>query len=114
MFVSAGRSDYGIMRNIILKVSKSRNFKTSLIITGSHLSKKFGKTIREVKQDNIKNIYKIYSSINDYKTDNTNFFISKIIKDSDIILRKEKVPANLDNNVMKKIFSACNEKFSSK
>ena len=32
----------------------------------------------------------------------------------DIILRKEKVPANLDNNVMKKIFSACNEKFSSK
>ena len=89
MFVSAGRSDYGIMRNIILKVSKSRNFKTSLIITGSHLSKKFGKTIREVKQDSIKNIYKIYSSKNDYKTDNTNFFISKIIKDSDIILRKE-------------------------
>ena len=31
----------------------------------------------------------------------------------DIILRKEKVPANLDNIVMKKIFSACNEKFSS-
>tara|TARA_E500000331_G_C16940251_1_gene575904 strand:- start:306 stop:560 length:255 start_codon:yes stop_codon:yes gene_type:complete len=27
----------------------------------------------------------------------------------DIILKKEKIPANLDNPVMKKIFAACNE-----
>ena len=30
----------------------------------------------------------------------------------DIILRKEKVPANYDNSVMKKIFKTCNDKSS--
>ena len=30
----------------------------------------------------------------------------------DIILKKEKVPANYDNSVMKKIFKTCNDKSS--
>ena len=30
----------------------------------------------------------------------------------DIILKKEKVPANYDNHVMKKIFKTCNDKSS--
>tara|TARA_A100001015_G_scaffold206285_1_gene230703 strand:+ start:2785 stop:3048 length:264 start_codon:yes stop_codon:yes gene_type:complete len=30
----------------------------------------------------------------------------------DIILRKEKIPANIDNRVMKKILITCNEKSS--
>ena len=31
----------------------------------------------------------------------------------DIILKKEQVPSNLDNDVMKKFFSVCNEEFTS-
>ena len=42
--VTVGRSDYGIWRFIIINLLKKKNFKCSLIVTGSHFSNKFGNT----------------------------------------------------------------------
>ena len=49
VFFSVGRSDYGIMRNIIKTVENDKIIRSSLILTGSHLSEKFGETINEIK-----------------------------------------------------------------
>ena len=87
-FFSAGRSDYGIMRNIILAANKDKKIRSSLIITGSHLSKIFGKTINEISKDKIKNIYKIKLNYILNKNDQTNIQISYLIKETEKILKK--------------------------
>lgn len=56
--ISVGRSDYGIMKNIIEKFSGSNKFETYLIIGSAHLSKSFGKTYKEIDTKKIKK--KIY------------------------------------------------------
>jgi GDP/UDP-N,N'-diacetylbacillosamine 2-epimerase (hydrolysing) len=52
--VTGSRAEYDLLKPIIKKISKEKNFKLSVIVTGSHLSKKFGYTYREVLKDNIK------------------------------------------------------------
>ncbi len=64
--ISVGRSDYGIMKNIIEKFFSSNKFETYLIIGSAHLSKSFGKTFKEIDTKKIKkkNIFKINYPIN--------------------------------------------------
>lgn len=66
--LTTSRADYSILRNLIhlLKNSKKINFK--LIVSGQHLSKKYGNTISEVISDyGKKNLIKI--NLNVSKTD---------------------------------------------
>ncbi len=84
VFVTVSRSDYGIMKNIIQKSSLMKNLETCLIITGTHLSKKFGNTIKDItkekfikKIDVIKKLKINYSNKN---KNNTNIYTSEIIK----------------------------------
>ena len=76
VFLSVGRSDYGIMRNIISACNESRYLNLSLIVTDSHLSKRFGNTIKEIKKDKIKKIYKINLNYGFKNIDKTNNYIS--------------------------------------
>ncbi len=48
------RADYGLLRPILSKISSSKNLELHLIVTGMHLSKKFGLTINEIKKDGFK------------------------------------------------------------
>ena len=48
------RSEYGLLRPLIEKISQDKNFQLYLIVTGMHLSKKYGLTIREIKNDGFK------------------------------------------------------------
>ena len=57
LFISSSRADYGLLRDVIKETQKI-NPRTYLLVTGSHLSKKFGKTISEIKKDKIKKIIK--------------------------------------------------------
>ena len=43
------RSDFGILKNIINKLFKSKNFKSKLIVGGAHKFKIFGDTFKEIK-----------------------------------------------------------------
>lgn len=58
-FFSANRAEYSLIRPFIKKFLKNRNFKIDLIVTGSHITEKFGKSFREIKLDKIKNVHKI-------------------------------------------------------
>ena len=42
LFVTASRSEFGILKNIILSTSNFSNFKSKLLVTGTHLNSKFG------------------------------------------------------------------------
>ena len=54
--ISSSRADYKITSNLIKKIKNHKDFKLNLIITGSHLSKKFGLTV-EMKY----NVYIIWT-----------------------------------------------------
>ncbi len=58
------RAEYGILRPILFEIIKSKKLDLFLIVTGSHLSKKYGLTINEIKKDKIK-IYKKFQMISD-------------------------------------------------
>lgn len=51
-FVTGSRADYGLLTNLMKLVKKDKKFSSSLIVTGSHLSKKHGFTFREILKDN--------------------------------------------------------------
>ena len=43
------RAEYGLLRPILNEIVKSKKLKLHLIVTGTHLSKKHGYTINEIK-----------------------------------------------------------------
>ena len=49
--LTTSRADYSILRNLInlFKLSKKINFK--LIVSGQHISKKYGNTFNEIETD---------------------------------------------------------------
>ena len=48
--VTANRAEYGILKELINQIYKDKNFKAELVVTGSHLDKKFGNTKEEILQ----------------------------------------------------------------
>ena len=61
---TGSRADYGILKNLIIDLKKNRLFNTKLIAGGSHFSKKFGLTYKEILGDKIKIDQKINISLN--------------------------------------------------
>ena len=54
LFISSSRADYGLLRNVILETKKNKKIKVFVLVTGSHLSKQFGNTIKEIEKDGLK------------------------------------------------------------
>lgn len=50
--VSGSRAEYGLLKPLIKKVKKENQFNLQLVVTGMHLSKKYGYTINEIFEDN--------------------------------------------------------------
>lgn len=89
---TSSRAEYGIMKNLIKKMQKT--FDTKLIVTGTHLSKKFGFTVKEINKDNIK-IYKKISTLGGTKEKGIAKTISNGLVKFTEILTKEKFQAIL-------------------
>lgn len=51
--LTATRAEYGLLKPIIIKLSKEKNIKVSVVATGAHLSPEFGMTVREIENDGI-------------------------------------------------------------
>ena len=54
--VTATRAEYGLLMPVIKELRKyeSEIFKTELVVTGTHLSEKFGMTVKEVEADGLR------------------------------------------------------------
>lgn len=53
------RAEYGLMRQLIFRMMADDEINLNLLVTGTHLSKKFGMTIDEIIDDNVPIAYKI-------------------------------------------------------
>ncbi len=51
--ISGSRSEYGLLRNVLLPLNESDLLDTQFIVTGSHLSTRHGNTIEEINKDGI-------------------------------------------------------------
>lgn len=60
---TASRSEYGLLKGLIKKIHLIKNAKLSLVVSGSHLSTKYGLSINEIKKDKFKINKKIYINL---------------------------------------------------
>lgn len=51
--LTATRAEYGLLKNVILKLREEPAFRVSVLVTGMHLEKAFGETCREIEEDGI-------------------------------------------------------------
>ena len=75
---TGSRSEFGLLKNLAKILQSKRNIKFDLIISGSHLSKLYGKTISEILKYNIKIFKKIKLPLekND-RNKNVNYLINQ-------------------------------------
>lgn len=50
-YLTGTRADFGLMRLILKRIKKEKGFRLLLFVTGMHLLKEFGETIKEVKKE---------------------------------------------------------------
>ena len=51
--VTGTRAEYSLLRKLIFDLNDDENFDTKLIVTGAHLSQRYGHTINEIFADRI-------------------------------------------------------------
>ena len=89
------RAEYGILRPILREIIKKKNLELILVVTGTHLSKKYGMTINEIKKDK----FKIYETFKFLPNDDTRFSVAKSLGEGVIqfakIFKKVKPDINL-------------------
>jgi len=52
--VTGTRAEYGLLKPLIEKISKEKNFTLQLLVTGAHLSPEFGLTYKQIEADGYK------------------------------------------------------------
>ena len=52
--ITGSRAEYGLLKNLLIRLNNNRKFNVKLIVTGSHLSEKYGYTLSNIKKDNLK------------------------------------------------------------
>ncbi len=79
--ITGSRSEYGLLKHLIKGLFKIKNFRTKLVVTGTHLSKEYGSTYEEIKKDGLKIFKKIYLDLShDKKFDIANITSISILK----------------------------------
>ena len=72
LIITSSRSEYDLLKPLILEFKKNKNFRPLILVTGSHLSKKHGNTYKKILDDKIK----IHKKINlNITSDSTNGLI---------------------------------------
>jgi len=100
---TGSRAEYGILRSLMYEINHNKNFELLLVVTGSHLSKNHGMTIKEIINDG----FKISSKININPKGNESFdstiSIGKAIIEFAKFFKKSKPDINIilgDRNEM--------------
>ena len=94
LIVTGARSEYGLMKNLMSKINNNENLSLDIIVTGSHMSEKFGYTYKEIELDG----FKITKKINILSNSDTNL---DIIQSMSIALTKiSKAIKSLDPSIV--------------
>ena len=88
--VTGSRSEFGLLYWVIKKIELEKKFELNLIVTGSHLEKKFGNTISEINSSGIKVSHKININTNDYSKKGVLKSINKLLQRMPNVLKKRK------------------------
>lgn len=89
------RAEYGFLRPLLKEIIKSKKLDLKLIVTGMHLSKKHGYTIREIKKDGFRIAAKIPIMPKGDSTYDMARTLGKGITDFSNVLRKLKPDINV-------------------
>lgn len=63
--VTGTRAEYGLLKNLLLKLRDTENVKLDLVVTGSHLSDRFGNTQEEIVKDGFDDYIRIAIPLED-------------------------------------------------
>ena len=89
------RAEYGILRPILNEITQRKKLQLILIVTGTHLSKRHGMTINEIKKDK----FKIYQTFKFLPNNDTRFSAAKSLGEGVVqfakIFKKVKPDINL-------------------
>ena len=78
--ITGSRAEFFILKNLILRLQKEKKFKHQLIVTGSHTSRKFGNTIRDIKRNKVKITSIIKTNFKGDKPNNITNYLADGIK----------------------------------
>ena len=54
IFLTGTRADYGKIKPLIKTLNKYKKYKIFILVTGMHLSKRYGSTYQEIEKDFLK------------------------------------------------------------
>lgn len=74
---TGSRSEYGILRPLLSRLKDNKNFKLYLLVSGTHLSKKYGYTISEILRDG----FIPHSSFSMIPSQDENYYMAKVVGD---------------------------------
>ncbi len=77
--ITSSRAEYGLLKPVYLEFKKRKNINVKLIVTGTHISKKYGYTINEIKNDDI-SIDKCINNISNSKNDMSDIFSKTVLQ----------------------------------
>lgn len=90
------RADYGFLVPLLKQISKTSDLEYYLIVTGMHLSRKYGYTINQILKDN----FKIYAKVNSSPSGNTTYHMSKALGNSVVSFSKIFYKLKPDMNII--------------
>ena len=85
--ITSNRADFGLLKNLIFKIKKNKNFILKIIASGTHFSKKYGYTYDEIKESKIKIYRKIICKFNSDNSEGISQVMSKCITESSKIFK---------------------------
>jgi GDP/UDP-N,N'-diacetylbacillosamine 2-epimerase (hydrolysing) len=85
--ITSNRADFGLLKNLIFKIEKNKNFILKVIASGTHFSKKYGYTYDEIKESKIQIYRKIICKFNSDNSEGISQVISKCITESSKIFK---------------------------
>ena len=88
--ITSTRADFGLLKNLIFRIRKNKNFTLKVIASGTHFSKKYGYTYDEINESKIKVDRKIICKFNSDNPEGISRVISKCILDTSKLLKKLK------------------------
>ncbi len=86
--ITTTRADFGLLKNLIIELKKDKKFSTSIIVSGSHFTKEFGETFKEILKYKIKINEKIVFKFIHDSEDGISKIFGECVKKSTKIFKK--------------------------